>query len=426
MIAIFGPGTHPDSVYGLSNFMGPLTENLVRHAGYVTCTNEMQVAGHGLCMQVHRMPLPPLLLAGLVEMFGAQYRAVDLAKISLVLIPVAVSFGLVWERLRFLPESSLRWQIPAFLLCCLLLPTLMVNVIHLQVEEGYSFCLLAYAFAVVLFVGEQGQYLPTRHGWAHAALFAMAVLGLYLTKSSMIIVCIFLVGMYCRSVRQRWLVLLVICISVSGPLGWAMYSLHSTGRFTLGTSLDGINLHKGNNETFLKHYPPLDGGSLDRYDISLNNGKFFIDEWTFNEYHIHAALEFMESHPLEDVRGDLRKADMFFFSMRKVGSEKYTGILGLATMTSMVLFRLLLWGACLLAFYLGWRGSAEQRNSALIFGGVVLTVAAPYMVGFAFTRHASVLILPSALYVAYGCVTTWEGHAKDSLLVPAASQDPIR
>ena len=390
------------SIYNLSNLIGPLTYQLVHHAGFVTCTDAMQIPGNVICFHVHRMPLPPLLLAGLVNIFGDRYRAVNLAKIALVLVPMAAAFSLLWKQLLHVRRLALRWQVFLLMLVSMMLPTLLVDIIHMQVEEGYSFCLLAYAVAVLLFGGRE---LQTNIG--AAILFALSVAGLYLTKSSMILVCFFLVGYYCWRVRPRYLRVTVVLITLCAPMGWGFYSLHATGRFTVGTSLDGINLHKGNNALFLDRYPPANDGSLDQYDAQLNDRKIFPDEWAWNDYHMHAALVFLKTHPVNDLQGDLRKANIFFVSFRKIGSERYTGTLAAVTAGSMVLFRLLLWSACTLALFTLFSGPAEQRRAAVLYIGVVVTGAAPYIVGFAFTRHASVLILPSTLYLAY-----WLIHAE--------------
>lgn len=398
------------SMYNLSNLIGPLTYQLVHHAGFVTCTDAMQIPGNIICFHVHRMPLPPVLLAGLVDVFGDHYRAVDLAKIALVLIPVAAAFSLLWQELKHVKNQSRRWLIPCFFFLCLMLPTLLVDIIHMQVEEGYSFCLLAYAVAVLLF-GDR-QFQPDIR---LAILFALSVGCLYLTKSSMILVCIFLVSYYCSRVRPWYLRMTVVLITLCAPLGWGLYSMHATGRFTLGTSLDGINLHKGNNAEFLDRYPPANDGSLDQYDAQLNNGKIFPNEWAWNDYHQHAALAFMKTHPVSDLHGDLRKADIFFVSFRKIGSEHYTGMLAIATNASMVIFRILLWSACLLAIYTLLRRAAQQRSAAVLYLGVVVAVAAPYIAGFAFTRHASVLILPSALYLAYWLIQAEHDDMRSAL-----------
>ncbi len=51
--------------------------------------------------------------------------------------------------------------------------------------------------------------------------------------------------------RWRWL--------MAAPVGWATWQHHASGRYSLGTSIDGINLHKGNDAVFLEHYPPRTG-----------------------------------------------------------------------------------------------------------------------------------------------------------------------
>ncbi len=395
-IATLWHGSHPASIYALTNFMGPLTEHLVHHLGYVTCTASLQSASNPICFHVHRMPLRPFLLAALVRIFGDHYLAVDLAKIALVLVPVAASFSLVCKRLTGIAARSLRWQVPLFLLCSLMLPTLMVDVIHLQVEEAYSFCLLSYATAMLLFGMHPSQQRPRT-----AFAFALAVLGLYLTKSSMILACIFFVLTYCLLVTRKQLRWIVVLVAICGPLGWGAYSVHATGRFTLGTSLDGINLHKGNNARFLDRYPPADCGSLDRYDPQLSKGMHFATEWQLNDFHTHASLLYIKAHPVSDLRADGRKLDVFFFTLRKIGSQQYTGRMGRVTEAGMLLFRLLLWSACALAILALWKEPGEQRKAAIIFAGVVICVATPYVIGFAFTRHASVLILPSALYLVH-------------------------
>ena len=77
----------------------------------------------------------------------------------------------------------------------------------------------------------------------------------------------------------------------------------------MGTSFDGINLHKGNNAGFLEHYPPAHGDSMDWYDFELNRGLYFGDEWSFNDYHRRAALDYLRTHPRETLEGDLPQAE---------------------------------------------------------------------------------------------------------------------
>jgi hypothetical protein len=383
----------------ISNFMGSLVENLAHGGAYVTCSSGMTAAGDVLCFHANRMPLPPFLLLGLIHIFGDRYRAVELAKIAIVLLPVAAAFALAWTAPRPISRRRTQILIPIVLLSSLLLPTQLIDVINMQVEEGYSFCLLAYTLAVLLF-GMRRQAGKMFMPWRTTLFFAIGVLFLYLTKSSMIAVSLFLVLSFCWQVRDLHKRMAVVLIFLCGPVSWGLYTFR-TGHFSIGTSVDGINLHKGNYYEFLDRYPPPPGISLDPYDAGLNRGKFFTDEWTFNAYHMRLAEDYMRAYPVRTMRALLWKAEVFFLSVHKIGSERYSGWLGWMTTASMLCFRLLLWTACGLAAWLLWRGPATVRWPAFLYLGTTFSIALPYLIGFALTRHASVLVLPSALFLCW-------------------------
>jgi hypothetical protein len=68
----------------------------------------------------------------------------------------------------------------------------------------------------------------------------------------------------------------------------------------------------------------------------------------------------------------------------------------------MLAFRLLLWTAILCAIYLLFRTRDPNRRSLRVASGVFLAVVAacalPFLAGFAYTRHVSILIYPAALF----------------------------
>jgi hypothetical protein len=190
----------------------------------------------------------------------------------------------------------------------------------------------------------------------------------------------------------------------------------------VGTSFDGINLHKGNNAGFLEHYPPRRGDSMDWYDIELNRGLYFGDEWSFNDYHQKAALDYLRSHPRETFEGDVRKLNVLFFSLEKYGGTASHGGRRMIEDAGMVVFRLMLWTAFVYAIYvlIQRRGSDRKYSRSLrvasgAFLAVVAACALPYIAGFAYTRHVSVLIYPAALFCCRvlceqdGSCTTNEG-----------------
>ena len=398
-------GFHSMQLGSLANLMGPLSENLAHGRGFVVCTDAMAAAGDVICSHASRMPLPPLFLAGSIRIFADHYLPVEMAKIALVLLPVAAAVALATERFRNESTASIRILVLALLFLSLVLPTQLIDVVNMQVEEGYSFCLLTYAVAVLLFAFRHRSL-----SWRSAILFALSILALYLTKSSMIAVAAFLVFLFCIQINDRWKRAAVLLLVACGPVGWGLYTLQATGRFSVGTSLDGINLHKGNYLQFLDRYPPAGDEGMDRYDSSLSEGKYFTNEWAFNAFHMHAAESYMRANPARTAYADWRKGWVFFLSIRKIGSEPYSGWLKVAADTGMVLFRLLLWAACAVALFALIRGPAAARWAAITYLGTVCAVAAPYVAGFALTRHAGVLVLPSALFLSWWILQISESH----------------
>ncbi len=222
----------------------------------------------------------------------------------------------------------------------------------------------------------------------------------------------------------------VLLLVVAAPLGWALHQHHASGRYSIGTSLDGINFHKGNNEGFLRNYPPRQSDSLDWYDFNLNQGLHFTGEWTYNDFHRRAAFTYLTTYPRQTLAGDLRKLNVLFFSCRKYGSTASHGAARLFEEAGLLLFRLIFWTAILSSIYLLFRLGPRQKSRissgapaaftgpervfvplhlnfsrlrvprllAGIFVATVVACTVPYVAGFAYTRHVSILIYPSALF----------------------------
>ncbi len=79
----------------------------------------------------------------------------------------------------------------------------------------------------------------------------------------------------------------------------------------------------------------------------------------------------------------------------------------------MVVFRLMLWTAIVCAMYLLFRGLEGQNDGSLrvasgVFLAVVAACALPYLAGFAYTRHVSILIYPAALFCCR-VLCEWDG-----------------
>lgn len=379
------------SLFSLSNLVGPTTESLLHGGGLTACTEALGTPHNPICFHAGRMPLPSLVIGLGIGMLGNHYLRVAFFKALLLLLPLELAIYLAWRRMPRQPLRRLAMTL--LLLAPFSIPAFLANVVNLQVEEGYAYSLLALAVSILFF--------GTGRTLTQALLFAVALDGLYLTKSAMVPAVIVLLLGYLLMVRQPALRLLTLGLVLAAPIGWALHQHHASGRYSIGTSLDGINLHKGNNPGFLEHYPPPPGNTLDRFDEDLNRGQQFADEWSFNDYHRRAALDYLRHHPRASLQGDMRKLNVLLFSVRKIGSTRAHGAAQLWEIASLALFRLLLWAAIFCAFYAMRRAVGRADPSLRLTGGIFLALVAacllPYLAGFAYTRHVSVLIYPAAL-----------------------------
>ncbi len=394
---IFDHANAHTSLFALSNLVGPTTHSLLQGAGLTACTDQMGTPGNPICFHAGRMPLPSLIVALGIRLLGDRYLPVAFLKALLFLLPLEAAIYLVWTRLPRSPQR--RLAIALLLLLPFIMPAMLADVVNLQVEEGYSYSLLALAAAILFFHRMPRLARSTRTGIPNALLFALAAAGLYLAKSSMAPAVAVLLVSFLWLERRPAPRLVVLLIVLATPIGWAIHQHHASGRYSIGTSIDGINLHKANNPEFLKHYPPPPGDSLDRFDSALNRGHHFNDEWSFNDYHQRAALTYLRIHPRRTLHAEVRKLSVIFLSIRKYGSSESHGSLLLAETAGLFLFRLILWTAILCAVYNVLRpGQNPSRQAAgIIFLALIAACALPYLAGFAYTRHVSILIYPSTL-----------------------------
>jgi hypothetical protein len=270
------------------------------------------------------------------------------------------------------------------------------NAVNLHVEEGYTFSPLALAMSILLFP-ESSRARPVL--WS--VLLTLSLAGVYLSKSSMSGAVVFITAIYCWQQRKRspGIAMAVVGSIVLVGFAWSGYVLHSTGRVSIGTSADFVNLHMGNNEGFSEHYPPPSDGALDQYNAELNNGRYFENEWALSDYHKAGAIDFIHHHPVDVIRGGLRKAFYFYLSPTKIGDIASEGVMGRLGTIGLLLFRILLVVATARALVSLVKGPEGARLPAIIYLGFLATVGAPYIAGFALTRHASVLVFPSALFL---------------------------
>ncbi len=393
-VLVFDRASANNSLLDLTNLVGPTVASLLAGRGMTACTVLMGTPGNPICFHGGRMPVPTLVVAAAVRLVGDRFLPVAVLKTLLLLAPLEAAMYLVCRQMRF---AGRRWVWMAVLL---LLPfgmtAFLADVVNLQVEEGYSYAFLALGTSVVLFRGAATGWLR-RDGAGEAAVLGAALAGLYLSKSSMAPAAAVLMLAYVLRARGATPRGLALAVAMAAPVSWATYQHHASGRYSLGTSIDGINLRKGNDPVFLEHYPPRNGDTLDRFDEGLNAGMHFGDEWSFNDFHERAAIAFIAANPGLTAEGDLRKLEMIFLSVRKYGSGASHGAMLGMELAGMVAFRVIFWwaiGISVAGVVWGWWGLRGDGAVFLLLAGAV---ALPYVMGFAYTRHVSVLIYPSVL-----------------------------
>ena len=205
-----------------------------------------------------------------------------------------------------------------------------------------------------------------------------------------------LAGFVLRAPAWRIKIIVLLLVALA-PVSWLFVQHSASGRYALGTSLDGMNLHKGNNALFLDHYPPPPEINLDVYDAQLNEGQHFSDEWSFNDYHMKSALSFSLENPADVLRGVGRKANVMFFSIDHYGGVTYSHTIELILTLGIAVFRLLLWSAIAISLFATVTNKSIGRGPAIIFLLFVMACAAPYIAGFAYTRHAMILAYPAVI-----------------------------
>jgi hypothetical protein len=383
-------------LFTMTNMVGPTTQSLLAGDGLTVCTEDMGTLGNPICFHAARMPMTTMVVALGMRLFGDHYLRVACFKTLLLLLPIELAIYLVW---RCLPRSGWRsLLVVALLLVPFAMTAFLADATNILVDEGYSYSFLALAVALLFF----GWASRRVDGFGRALLFAAAVDGLYLAKSGMLPAVVVLVVSFLMMEQRRGLRWLVVALVAAAPMGWALHQHHASGRYSVGTSFDGINLHKGNNAGFLEHYPPPSGDSMDWYDVELNRGQYFSDEWRFNDYHRETALNYLRTHPIETLKGDLRKGNVLFLSVKKYGGTASYGLRKLIEDAGMVVFRLMLWfGLAWAVYFLFWSKDPDRRSMRVVSGMFLALVAAcslPFLVGFAYTRHVSVLIYPAALF----------------------------
>jgi hypothetical protein len=389
-------------VYALGFHFGPLIRALVEKGEYRT---EWPYGTRA----AHRMPLLPLTLAALAHVSPSTLLA-NTVKTTLSCVAIGLAFARLRRRLRHLPDPLFL----GLLAFALFSPPLWYYASALSYEEVYVVPLLC-----VLFVG----LLTLRSAPGRAEILGLAAANalLYLTKEGTLVACAAFCALFLAATRS-WRKGLVFSVPLAAAvLLWGLHTHTATGRWSPGTSMLGNNLFKGHNARTLDLYP---ADNLDK--LAYDHPLVLRDEWEISDWYLARAVHHVRRDPLAALHRTLAKAWVCLVEVRKVPFAATIGfesraqvLLAGAILLWAVPFRALFAATLGAAAWLALRRPALRRELAFpVLGFLVLeaTFLAPFLAGFAYTRHLVPLILPT---VALGMVVA-------DRLVEARSADPDR
>jgi hypothetical protein len=365
---------------------------------------------------LRRMPLGPAFLAGVAWLGGGIWTAV-LVRLGLLLsllVTVVACFASLHGRSW--------WRSPVWTGVFLLLaaaPLFAKHLAQLSYEEGFSIVLIPCLMLAGLSVLDPSPVADARRP-AWSILFGALLAAVFLLKSGYLGVHVVGVAalLWVNARRPHRLHGLGLIVALAGPLGWAAFVFHASGRLSLGTSWDGENLFRGWSSAGLQVYP---WQSLDRlFDtpaIAVPGGLIeaplapprcaFGGEWAWSDHYRDRALGWAVSAPGSAARFILEKARVVLFEVRPVPlSGMADPLRAVVVIASFLLLRGL--GLVALVGAIRRRSALGRRLPQLLFGAFsLLALSLPLLVGFAYDRHTFVLLV-AFLFLSAGLASRLE------------------
>jgi hypothetical protein len=377
-VALLRLSGSPREIAALGFGFGPLVDTLAGEGVYAACAEPG-------CALAHRMPVLPVLLALLSRVLGPELAPVAVARSVLVAPWVALVLWIGARRASAAPA----WLRAALVGVVVLSPPWLVHSLLPVPEESLLVPLLAAITAILLW----GRGRPAALGLGLlVGLLVLTKSGLWLLGATLCVAAHARLGGW-RGALPSWLAL------VAAALGWSAWAASTGGPFAPVTSLDGWNLHKGNNPRVLEVYPQRSLDELSPW-LAAQVPASIVEspqwEWESHRFHAEQGLRFWREHPGLALRGTAAKAWVLFGRVALPAGE--AGVRGLAAWISLpflIGFRLLL-AAMVWQAARAIRARPRDVEAWLVLAATA-AYALPSLVGFAYERHALVLLAPAAL-----------------------------
>lgn len=387
-------------IFDISYGFGPLVKSIVKEGSYRVCGMQyIQHPGQDLCFSGHRMPFVPFFLAALVLI----YNNVLFVSIAKNLILSSLIFICIYSTLQ--QNRNNRYLILGSYIFALSFPPFILQNFTLYAEEAYLIPFVAILFNYLLL--NKGA-VSTKILILLSAINAL----LFLTKTSMIPVCILFCFFYYIITRNRRVLAAFICSLAIALVSWGLFNLYSSGRFTIFSSYSGFTFYAGNNEFTPAVYADPDIETLDVLIDKIYCPVRLPDEWAYDRYYTEKAVKFIRDNPLIASKLFARRFYTFFIrTTNRIDSPEklpFAKAVEYAGAFYMLLFRLIFAFSFFHALaricrggFKNMFGQDEESTIALLYLGFIFFYSLPYIVASAYMRHVVPIIIPTMQYVAW-------------------------
>ena len=402
-------------VVGQTGFgFGDYTDSLLHSGEFRSCVRPpFKFCQPDRCLYATRMPVIPLLYNGLAKLLGTASVTIDFAK---CLLTAALLAGLLAVLVRDARPSLLG---VVLLYAVYFGPQALKHGAAIEYEEGLLVDLeLCLAIALAYLLRPELAATHSRRVVMGLIALAIAVL-MYFIKTTALLMLLVVAGLFLMRARAGWRANLAASVLVIAPFAaWGAHTAATSGTVHLSSSWNGENLFRGYNSDSAAIYPEID---LDRiFDARravLDDGTIvplgdyaeqqqcFVDEWAWNQSYSRRALVWLEGHPLEAVRFNLRKMWIALVEIRHTPYRvpaiehdyEYPRNVVIAMLAWMILMRA---ASFFLVFRLVFELAGAGRAAALWILALLGAGFAPYTLVFAYQRHiVPLLVMAGGLLV---------------------------
>ncbi len=406
----------------------PYVQSLITNGHFAACD-------HSVCDYARRMPGLPYFL------FISSFLTDDLRAAALIKA-VALS-SLLWLSYKsvagyFVAQPMmLRRALFALIAFLALSPNLVKHAAMVDYEEGYVLELLAAAATGAIFLTASNAKTASALRYMFPVI---AVSIAYLFKSSMVVIWVvtssLVVGLALSSRRFK-LASGLIALALAAPSGWLLHNWTQGGKATIMSSYDGENAFRGWNAHTLDVYPDCTLDLLFRQTTICGTRTMqfpaeprrmdFANEWEWNDRYAQRARDWVVNHPAEALKILRVKLSTVFLSVRIVPHYRVTDGANDTTRTMVEEWLSGVWLSSGRALEIVWlavigfliyRGDAQARHVAITSLIIPLAYALPYVFGFGYERHFSILIMLVTIGLIFSLPEVARVRSTKKLVVP--------